>query len=211
MIKLALFDVDYTLTKKETLISFFKFMLKKHPSDILYVPAALASGSLFKLGFFNEKQAKELFLRFLKGKSVEEIDALADEFFVSVFRNILYKDGIRRLQELKEKDYFIILTSASPEFYIKKLGDMLKVDKIMGTRFEIKDGIFTSKMLGHNNKGVEKVLRLYEYLNGMEIDYENSYMFSDSLSDDPLLKIVGYPYLINYKKKNPKYPVLNWR
>ena len=39
----------------------------------------------------------------------------------------------------------------------------------------------------------------------------DSYMFSDSMSDEPLLALVGKPYLINYKKKNPKYPVLFWR
>lgn len=211
MIKLALFDVDYTLTKKETMIAFFAFMVKKNPDNLLYLPRALVSGALFKLGIFKEKQSKEFFLRFLKGKSVEEIEALTDEFFEKVLKNILYLDGVQKIQELKEKGYYVILSSASPEFYINRLGEKLGVYKSMGTRFETQNGIFTAKILGNNNKGEEKVLRLYESLRGMPIDYEDSYMFSDSMNDEPLMKIVGKPYLINYKKKSPKYPVLNWR
>jgi len=211
MIKLALFDVDYTLTKKETMIAFFAFMVKKNPDNLLYLPRALVSGALFKLGIFKEKQSKEFFLRFLKGKSLEEIEALTDEFFEKVLKNILYLDGVQKIQELKENGYYVILSSASPEFYINRLGEKLGVYKSMGTRFETLNGIFTATILGNNNKGEEKVLRLYEYLKGMDIDYENSYMFSDSMSDEPLMKIVGKPYLINYKRKSPRYPVLNWR
>ena len=211
MIKLALFDVDFTLTKKETMIAFFAFMVKKNPDNLLYLPRALVSGALFKLGIFKEKQSKEFFLRFLKGKSLEEIEALTDEFFEKVLKNILYLDGVQKIQELKENGYYVILSSASPEFYINRLGEKLGVYKSMGTRFETLNGIFTATILGNNNKGEEKVLRLYEYLKGMDIDYENSYMFSDSMSDEPLMKIVGKPYLINYKRKSPRYPVLNWR
>ena len=35
-------------------------------------------------------------------------------------------------------------------------------------------------------------------------------MFSDSLSDKPLLDLVGHPYLINYKKKH-EIEILKWK
>jgi len=44
----------------------------------------------------------------------------------------------------------------------------------------------------------------------IEVDFKNSYMFSDSLSDLPLLKLVGKGYLINYKK-NHELEILRWR
>ncbi|MDP4088241.1 MAG: HAD-IB family hydrolase, partial [Bacillota bacterium] len=37
------------------------------------------------------------------------------------------------------------------------------------------------------------------------------YMFSDSLSDLPLLRLVGNPCLINYKKKYEDIKILKWR
>lgn len=68
-------------------------------------------------------------------------------------------------------------------------------------------------MVGENCKGEEKVRRLKEYLqeHNIEVDYKNSYMFSDSLSDKPLLDLVGNAYLINYKKNNKNYKILNWK
>lgn len=45
----------------------------------------------------------------------------------------------------------------------------------------------------------------------IEVDFKNSYMFSDSLSDLPLFNIVGNPYLINYKKNHDKIQILEWK
>ena len=139
------------------------------------------------------------------------VNELTNDFIKLELPKIIYQDGIDQINKLKELGYVIVLTSASPEFSILKLKDMLHADYVMGTRFEIKNDQFTGKMYGENNKGEEKVLRLQKAFQGQSIDFKNSYMFSDSMSDDPLLKLVGHPYLINYKKKNPKYPVLNWR
>ena len=44
----------------------------------------------------------------------------------------------------------------------------------------------------------------------IKVDFKNSYMFSDSLSDKPLLDLVGNPYLINYKKKH-EIEILRWK
>lgn len=209
--KLALFDVDFTLTGKETLIAFYIYLTKKNPALLLHLPKALLSGVLFKLGVQKEKATKEMFLTFLENTSKEELELHVEGFLKDSLEHFLYQDGRRKVQELKDKGYTIVLTSASPEFYILKLKDIFEADYVMGTRFEVKDGFFTGKMVGENNKGNEKVRRLYEVIPKHQIEWEESYMFSDSMSDDPLLKLVGKPYLINYKKKNPKYPVLYWR
>ena len=44
----------------------------------------------------------------------------------------------------------------------------------------------------------------------IKADFKNSYMFSDSLSDKPLLDLVGNPYLINYKKHH-EIEILKWK
>ena len=44
----------------------------------------------------------------------------------------------------------------------------------------------------------------------LKVDFRNSYMFSDSMSDKPLLDLVGKPYLINYKKRS-NIKILKWK
>ena len=116
------------------------------------------------------------------------------------------------IHKLKSEGYMVILISASPEFYINEFYAIDDVDFIIGTRFTFENGKFVRKMSGNNCKRDEKVVRLKEYLkkNNIEADFENSYMFSDSLSDLPLLDLVGNPYLINYKK-NHKIEILRWK
>ena len=105
-----------------------------------------------------------------------------------------------------------MLISASPEFYIKEFYAIKEVDLIIGTKFTFEGGKFARKMDGNNCKGKEKVERLNQVLKekNIKVDFKNSYMFSDSLSDKPLLDLVGNPYLINYKKKN-EIEVLRWK
>ena len=211
--KLAIFDVDFTLTCKETLLQFFKFLIKEDKKNIRFIPRALFSGLMYGVKVYDEKKVKEAFLKFLEGIDEKELQILVKKYYDEVLSNILYKDSIDMIRKLKSEGYKVFLISASPEFYLKELYNIKEVDVIIGTRFLINKGKFERKIVGENCKGEEKVRRLKKYLNenNIEVDYDNSYMFSDSLSDKPLLDLVGNAYLINYKKKNNNYKVLNWK
>lgn len=213
MEKLAIFDVDFTITNKETLLEFFKFILKKDSKNIKYVPRVIGSGILYGIKVYDEKRVKECFLKFIEGVHEKDLKNLVKEYYDERLTNILYKDAIDKIKELKKEGYKIYLISASPEFYLNEFYAIKEVDMIIGTRFDYKDGIFNRKILGANCKGEEKVKRLMEVLKekNIEVDFKNSLMFSDSLSDRPLLDLVGKGYLINYKKSHNKYEILNWK
>nr|WP_040211150.1 HAD-IB family hydrolase [Clostridium polynesiense] len=213
MQKLAIFDVDYTLTKKETLMELFKFLLKKDPSKFIYLPRAIFSGLMYVIGVYDEKKVKETFLKFIDGIHERDMEMLVKEFYEKRLSKILYNDAIEMMKNLKNQGYKIYLISASPEFYLKELYNLKIVDKIIGTRFLCENGYHSRRMEGENCKGEEKVKRLKEELRkeNIEVDYKNSYMFSDSLSDKPLMDIVGNAYLINYKKKHDTIQILKWK
>lgn len=212
MQKLAIFDVDYTITKKETLMQLYKYMVFKDFKNIRYMPRALFSGLMYGIKVYDEKRVKESFLKFIENKSEAELEVLTRDFYHDVLKNILYEDAINMMKKLKNEGYKVFLISASPEFYLNELYDIKEVDVIIGTKFFMEAGKFIRKMDGSNCKGEEKVRRLKEYLKkeNIEVDYKNSYMFSDSLSDKPLLDLVGNAYLINYKKKHD-FNILKWK
>lgn len=212
MVKLGIFDVDFTITKKETLMQFFKYMIHKDKKNIKFLPRAIFSGIMYGIGIYDEKKVKETFLKFIDGIDEKELSYIVKEFYSDVLINILYEDAIKMMRELKSKGYKIYLISASPEFYLNEFYSFKEVDKIIGTKFKFKDGKFIREMDGYNCKGEEKVRRLMEELkkDNIEVDFKDSYMFSDSLSDKPLLDLVGHPYLINFKKKN-NIEILKWK
>lgn len=211
MKKLAIFDIDYTITKKETLMEFYKYSLEEDIKNIRFLPRALYSGLMYGVGIYDERRVKECFLKFIDNIEEEKLQDLVKRFYKNRLSKILYKDAVDMMYKLKKEGYDIYLISASPEFYINEFYNIDVVDKVIGTRFEFKEGKFIRKMLGSNCKGEEKVKRLKEVLSKekIEVDFKDSYMFSDSLSDKPLLDLVGKPYLINYKKKH-EIEILKW-
>lgn len=213
MERLAIFDVDFTLTSKETLVQFYKFMIKKNPKFIVYIPRAIFSGLSYILKINDEKKTKEIFIRFIRGIKEEDMEATVKEFYNEVLSKIIYLDSINMIKKLKKEGCKIILISASPEFYLNSLYNIKEVDKIIGSTIRAKEGIYENRMEGENCKGEEKIKRLMAYLkeNNIEVDFKNSYMFSDSLSDLPLFNLVGNPYLINYRKKHESIEILNWK
>lgn len=212
MKKLAIFDIDYTITKKETLMELFRYVIKKDKKNLRFIPRAIFCGLMYGIKVYDEKAVKEKFLKFIDGISEQDLAILVKNFYDDRLQNILYEDALNMIRKLKKEGYDIYLISASPEFYVKEFYAIKEVDKIIGTKFTIENGVFKRSMDGENCKGSEKVRRLKEVLKeeNIEVDFKNSYMFSDSLSDKPLLDLVGNPYLINYKKHN-EIKILRWK
>jgi HAD superfamily hydrolase (TIGR01490 family) len=210
--KLAIFDIDYTITKKETLMELFKYVIKNDKRNIRFLPRAIYCGIMYSLKIYDERKVKEEFLKFVDGIQEQDLAKLVKKFYAERLRNIIYEDALSMMRKLKGEGYDIYLISASPEFYINEFYNIKEVDKIIGTKFSFKNGIFMRKMEGENCKGEEKVRRLKEVLENekIEVNFKESYMFSDSLSDKPLLDLVGKPYLINYRKKHD-IEILRWK
>ena len=54
MEKLAIFDIDYTITRKETLMEFFKYLVSKDIKNIKFLPRALYSGLMYGIKVYDE-------------------------------------------------------------------------------------------------------------------------------------------------------------
>ena len=160
MEKLAIFDIDYTITRKETLMEFFKYLVSKDIKNIKFLPRALYSGLMYGIKVYDEKRVKECFLKFIENIDEKELAILTKSFYDERLSTILYEDAVNMIKKLKNEGYMVILISASPEFYIKEFYAIKEVDLIIGTKFIFENGKFVRKMSGNNCKGEEKVKRL---------------------------------------------------
>ena len=164
MEKLAIFDIDYTITRKETLMEFFKYLVSKDIKNIKFLPRALYSGLMYSIKVYDERRVKECFLKFIDNIDEKDLAKLTKSFYDERLSSILYKDAVDMIKKLKNEGYMVILISASPEFYIKEFYAIKEVDLIIGTKFAFEGGKFVRKMDGNNCKGEEKVKRLNEVL-----------------------------------------------
>lgn len=197
-IPFAIFDVDYTIINGDSMFLMLFFAISKKPILILYTPIILVKVVLYFLKIIDVKSSKEsiyLPLKYLTEKELEE-------FYNKVLLKKINPEVMKRLNSHKEQGCRILLVSASPEVYLQYFKKNSSIDAIIGTKLEIIDGKYTNKINGQNCKGIEKFNRIKEYLNenNLEIDFNNSFGYSDSLTDKPMLSLVKNRYKINKNK-----------
>jgi hypothetical protein len=87
--------------------------------------------------------------------------------------------------------------SASPEEIVKPLGTYLGVDRVIASRAMVDDdGRYTGEM-AYYAYGPNKAVAIREFAEAEGIDLAESYAYSDSASDIPMLEVVGHAVAVN--------------
>lgn len=208
-IKVALFDIDKTLIKGDSMFDLLKYTLKKYPKSYLKLPKLFIVLLLYKFKIIKTKKAKENMFYTLNYLNNDELE----NFYNKVIKLSIYNDAIEEIKKLKKEGYYILLVSASPECYLKFFEIEDYIDGVIGTKLHFENNKYINKIDGENCKGEEKVRRITSYLKekNLAIDKSNSLAYSDSLSDTPMFNLVGKSYLINFNKKNLEYEILKWK
>lgn len=191
--KIAFFDFDDTIIHGDSIKYLLTYYVKKHPLSIFNF---LKVGWYYmghKLGNQPINKTKSAILFPLDKMSNQDLQTFYQKMVVPRY----YSNVVQELMDKRREGYYVYIVSASVEAYLQYCD--LPVDCIMGTKVEQVNGKYTSHMIGTNCKKEEKVKRIYEDLKkkGMEIDYEQSYAYSDSEHDIPMLKLVKNRIRIN--------------
>jgi HAD superfamily phosphoserine phosphatase-like hydrolase len=92
------------------------------------------------------------------------------------------------------------MTTAASRFLAGPIGRMLGLDHVIATEPELLDGRFTGKVSGLPNMREGKIARLDAWLEGRWQrlgDFRQSWFYSDSRNDIPLLSKVTHPVAVN--------------
>lgn len=198
MEKVAVFDFDGTITRKDTLLEFIKFA----KGNVAFYKGILKNIFIliaFKLKLYpNWKAKQKIFTYFFKGITLEEFDRLCEDFFIERHNELLYASALKQIQEYVKDHVNVIIVSASIENWVIPFGRYLKVDSVIGTRIETDShGILTGRFLTANCYGEEKVKRLQEKLTERSACYLIAY--GDSKGDRELLEYADKGYYKYFK------------
>ncbi len=92
----------------------------------------------------------------------------------------------------------VVLATTSPYDMVKPLADALGLDDAVATRYGVgKDGKYTGTIDGHFVWGPGKLAAVRDWADEHDIDVEDSYAYSDSFYDMPLLGAVAHPTVVN--------------
>jgi HAD superfamily hydrolase (TIGR01490 family) len=181
----AVFDFDGTLTRRDSLLPFLWRVVA--PVEFVWNAVVLLPTLLrYAFGMVDNGRAKERVLgRFLRGRSVDEIQAVAERFAVETIPSLLDPEALDRLHWHKQQGHTTGLVSASPELYLRPWADAEGVDLVIGTQLETQNGCFTGRFTTPNCYGSEKTRRLE--VEGPPLAENTVYAYGNSRGDRELL------------------------
>jgi phosphatidylglycerophosphatase C len=204
----AAFDFDGTLTRGGSVWQFLSSVCGRGPvisAGIALLPKLLRAALL---GGTAADEAKEaLFVRTLAGRPAGEVAAVAAQFGISHYRHRSRTKLRARLDWHRRQGHRVVVVSASPEYYVRPVGDELGVDGVVATRLEVDgDGRLTGRFDGGNCRGAQKLARLVEWMEASsekEHDGVGAHVGANHLTFDSTLDPAhhgdkGRPYLWAY-------------
>ena len=91
----------------------------------------------------------------------------------------------------------VVLATTSPYELVKPLADRLGIDHVLATRYEVVDGRCTGQIDGRFVWGKEKLAEAREWAAANDVALGESWAYTDSYYDAPLLAAVGHPVAVN--------------
>lgn len=206
----AVFDLDGTITRNDTYLSFLLTYLKHNPSRIVYcwsLPFVVVS---FKLGFKDNTWVKKRFLNAVVGRASRiKIEQFVSHFLKKTLKQKVKKNALQEIQLHKQLGHNLILATASFDFYAIKLGEQLGFDTVICTKScWDKDNRLMGDIDGDNCYSRYKLEKVSTYLKD---NVKNTYaiLYTDHHSDLPLMDWVDEGIAVNPTKKMREIAILH--
>ncbi len=92
----------------------------------------------------------------------------------------------------------VVLATTTPYDLVKPLADLLGLDDVVATRYGVSaDGTYDGTITGPFVWSAGKLAAVREWAERNGADLRESYAYSDSVYDTPLLSAVGHPFVVN--------------
>lgn len=204
----AFFDLDRTLLQGGTGPHLTQAMV-----ELGLVPRSLpGQGLLFKaFDLVGENLPSILLARqatlVARGKDQHSFDDAAARA-AEVIAELVHPFALALIEQHKAEGRRVVMATTTPEHLIKPLADRLGFDDVLATRYGTKeDGRFDGSIRGPFVWSTGKLTAVRHFAAQHDIDLAESYAYSDSIFDAPLLEAVGQPAAVNPDPRLTMYAV----
>jgi HAD superfamily hydrolase (TIGR01490 family) len=147
----------------------------------------------------------EIYLQFalkpLTQYPIGRLHAWRSDYVINWIKPIVAKGTQALLAKHRAQGDELIIISATNLFITAPIAELLGIDQILSTEPEIIDNQYTGRYLGTPTFKEGKVTVLNEWLKNSNHSLNNSYFYSDSINDLPLLEQVSIPIVVNPDEK----------
>ncbi|WP_423821665.1 HAD-IB family hydrolase [Salinisphaera sp. SPP-AMP-43] len=185
--RIAVFDLDVTLTEYDTflpfIIGYLRYHRKRRSLWLWRLPL-----SLLKFWRWGDRTwLKTTMLRaFLGGEPRDRVAEWTERFVDDLLVEAMREQGLAQLREYQRQGVRVILASASFDVYVQRIAEKLEIHEVLATRVAWNSRGRLVGMDGENCRDEEK-LRRVKALDGIPESGEDVAAYSDSHADLPLL------------------------
>jgi HAD superfamily hydrolase (TIGR01490 family) len=195
---LALFDLDNTLLSGDTDFEWLNFLVEVGGAPPSALPANEEIDRRYRGGQAGAHEYVRFYLGFYPRHDMARLLAWREQFIVSRIAPRILPEA-RNLLAKHRQDLSVIIT-ATNRFLTAPIATRLGTEHLIATEPEIVDGRFTGDVVGVPCMRDGKIARLEAWLRARDAllsSFEESWFYSDSINDLPLLERVTHPVAVD--------------
>ncbi|MDR2564782.1 MAG: HAD-IB family hydrolase [Bifidobacteriaceae bacterium] len=195
----AFFDLDKTIIARSSTLALTSTLIAEGMLRRRTVLRSAYAQATYQLGAAGQSQSERL--RHLLGGVIAGWDAsrlarLARERLAAIVGPQVFSEAAELIQSHRDAGRDVVIVSASSRELVEPIGAMLGADHCLATRMEVKDGRYTGGA-DFFNYGPAKVEAITALAEREGYDLAQSFAYSDSITDLPMLEAVGHPAVVN--------------
>jgi HAD superfamily hydrolase (TIGR01490 family) len=149
------------------------------------------------------------------GWDAAEVRSVIEQSIHEILPSMIYTEAVELISEHRGHGHHVVVVSASGMEMVGPIADALGADDAMGTRMELAEGRYTGEIDFYcYGEGKARAARTLAAERGYRL--ADCYAYSDSITDLPLLEVVGHPRAVNPDRELRRvavergWPVLNF-
>ena len=177
---------------------------------------ALAFLTAYKLGIVDVKRALDMAAEALRERDEASFRQEMSAFYLERIVPLRAPGAFESIRAHQAEGHRTILLTTSTDYLAEAAMADFRLDDRIATRFEVKEGRFTGRLVHPVPYHRGKVLLAERFAERFGVDLERSYFYSDSVTDLPMLRRVGHPRVVNPHPRlrrvaeRESLPLLDW-
>ena len=196
----AFYDLEGTLVSTN-LVHTLGFYARNQPNlvrSFTKSAATLLSVPLFAVSDqYSRKVFNDLFFKRYKGETEDRMRFFADDLFEEVLKPAVYPGAFELIEKSRSLGLRQVVVTGALDFSVKPLMEYLEITDYVANRLEFVKGVATGRLLPPVLAAATKASWIRTFAEREGLSLSESFAYSDSISDLPMLSIVGHPAAVN--------------
>jgi HAD superfamily hydrolase (TIGR01490 family) len=193
----AFFDMDKTLIAENSGSLYMRHRYQRGEIGGLDLLKGLGAYLQYKVGVLDIRNwTKNMMVQF-RGQSEADLEREARAWFEEAVACTIYPRAAELVREHEAAGHVVAIVSGATKFVVRPLAERLRVRHFLYTRLEVENGLFTGRVIEPICFEEGKIYWIQNFIEREGIDLAKSYFYTDSITDLPLLDLVGHPVVVN--------------